>query len=328
MVYNEEEKLDFIKNLSVSENEKQKYKKIEAVFYLSEVGGLEREIKKDLADFKKEEAVLLFSKNEVLRKLTGANWRKALLIFADYTDWESNKIKKEKENIYRDILTTRSVTSFSKLVRDTSKGKGEMKLFSPLELKRLKRLMNPRDYFAVYSQWLGFTEDETLLARMEDLDETSGIMKLYKKAAKGREFVREVKIPKDYIQVCKVANEFTMLNAENPLTRTSISGEEIYKRRSKTILTELTEEQFKQIVFRLRGQIRDEFKRIGVVYNFQWIRTSGLIYQVKILAAEEGLSFKKAIETDKGKEIAKIFGGLEDADARYHFTKYYEKYLV
>ena len=27
MVYNEEEKLDFIKNLSVSENEKQKYKK-------------------------------------------------------------------------------------------------------------------------------------------------------------------------------------------------------------------------------------------------------------------------------------------------------------
>ena len=45
MVYNEEEKLDFIKNLSVSENEKQKYKKIEAVFYLSEVGGLEREIK-------------------------------------------------------------------------------------------------------------------------------------------------------------------------------------------------------------------------------------------------------------------------------------------
>ena len=62
-----------------------------------------------------------------------------------------------------------------------------MKLFSPLELKRLKQLMNPRDYFAVYSQWLGFTEDETLLARMEDLDETSGIMKLYKKAAKGQE---------------------------------------------------------------------------------------------------------------------------------------------
>ena len=125
-----------------------------------------------------------------------------------------------------------------------------------------------------------------------------------------------------------MANEFTMLNAENPLTRTSIGGEEIYKRRSKTILTELTEEQFKQIVFRLRGQIRDEFKRIGVVYNFQWIRTSGLIYQVKILAAEEGLSFKKAIETDKGKEIAKSTQTLSFHIQTYHFTKYYEKYLV
>ena len=46
MVYNEEEKLDFLKSLSVSENEKQKYKKIEAVFYLSEVGVLKEKSKK------------------------------------------------------------------------------------------------------------------------------------------------------------------------------------------------------------------------------------------------------------------------------------------
>lgn len=317
MVYNKEQKMSFVK--TISEAGDKDYSVPDVIYIFQQVGELEEEYRKDVSLWRKDEAIKFFSTKSTWYNRGKRDWRKAITIFSDYYDWCG-----KKENYFKDALEKASMNPFIKEIKDMHSGKQDLKLLSPGELKNLNGLLNPREFYIAYGYWLGISDEELLLARIEDLNEN--VMRLYKRCSNERELEREIKIPDDFVIACENSNEFTVLNAENPLTRTSIKGEEIYKRRSDKNTCELSDTQFKTLVSTVRKNINTIFKNAGLLYNLSWIRTSGCIYKLKLLAAELALSFKETLETEEGKKIAGSYG-INDYHARFNFYNYYKKYL-
>lgn len=318
MVYNNKNKMSFVK--TINEVGDKEYAIPDAIYVFQDTGELEEKNKKDISLWRRDEAVKLFSTKSIWYNRGKKKWRQAITIFADYFDWCG-----KKENYFKEILDTTSMNSFIKEVKDAHSGKQDLKLLSPGELRNLNNLLNQREFYIAYGYWLGISDEELLLARIGDLND-EGAMKLYKRCSTGRELERELKVPDEFVAVCRNANDFTMLNAENPLTRTSIKGEEIYKRRTDKNICELSDDQFKIVANKVRKNINTIFKDAGLLYNLPWIRTSGCIYKLKLLAAELALSFKETLETEEGKRIADDYG-TKGYQARYNFYNYYKKYL-